>query len=316
LGEETGAFRIENPVQSAYVAPAMIGDRQYMRDEPRFSQRSTTLYLVLGLVGVFALQQVNDVYVGWNLGRILGLSPAGLGRGHLWQLFTFQFLHAGLLHLICNLIGLWFLGRAVEERLGSRALLKIYFAGGFLGGVLQVALGAAFPAYFGIRSVVGASAGVCALLATFCRIEPRAVVLIFFVLPLQAAQVLYISIGIALFFIIVPSDPGVAHGAHLGGLLLGMAFVRWNLNALDPLATLRRLRTQKPRRALVKTAASVRSGWQKPEPAPVLDDLPPGEFISREVDPILDKISAHGIQSLTARERRILEQARSKMSNR
>ena len=57
-----------------------------------------------------------------------------------------------------------------------------------------------------------------------------------------------------------------------------------------------------------------RSPWQRAKQEPA--DLPPEEFISREVDPILDKISAHGIQSLTARERQILEAARSKMEKR
>lgn len=294
----------------------MIGDRHYMRDDPRHTHRSVTFQLIMVLVGVFALQQVNAFYIGWDLSRILGLSPTGLAHGYLWQLFTFQFLHAGLLHLLCNLIGLWFLGRAIEERLGNASTLKIYLAGGLAGGLLQALLGAAIPAYFGTRPVVGASAGVCALLATFCKIEPRAMVLLFFVLPLQAIHVLYISLGIAVFFIVVPTDPGVAHGAHLGGLLLGIAFVRYNLNALNPLAALRRLRSQQPRRELVKTTAAGRSSWQKADPVPAFDDLPPAEFISREVDPILDKISAHGIQSLTARERRILEQARSKMGKR
>jgi hypothetical protein len=68
---------------------------------------------------------------------------------------------------------------------------------------------------------------------------------------------------------------------------------------------------------LVTTGTGRRGFWQRQKPTPTdLEDIPPGEFISREVDPILDKISAHGIQSLTEHERKILEAARSKMAKR
>jgi hypothetical protein len=59
-----------------------------------------------------------------------------------------------------------------------------------------------------------------------------------------------------------------------------------------------------------------RSSWRRPKTPPPVEDLPPGEFISKEVDPILDKISAHGIHSLTDQERQILDAARKKMAKR
>ena len=68
-------------------------------------------------------------------------------------------------------------------------------------------------------------------------------------------------------------------------------------------------------RVLVTAPFPKRPFWQRSKTTEV-DDLPPAEFISREVDPILDKISAYGIQSLTDRERRILEAARAKMAKR
>jgi hypothetical protein len=68
-------------------------------------------------------------------------------------------------------------------------------------------------------------------------------------------------------------------------------------------------------RVLVGAASGKRAAWQRADTSK-LDALPPEEFISREVDPILDKISAHGFQSLTERERQILEKARAKISRR
>ena len=277
---------------------------------------SASVILIIVLTAAFALQQINHVYIRSDVERWLALTAGSLTRGYVWQLLTFQFLHAGLMHLLFNLLGIWFFGRAVEERLGTANMLKIYFGGGLAGGFLQALLAAAFPSTFGIYPTVGASAGICALLATFCLIEPDGVILLFFVLPLKARHMLVASLVIAVFFTLVPSNQGVAHAAHLGGMLLGVAFIKWNLCDWDPFSAWRRIRLVRPRRELVKTRAAGRNFWQQAEPPPTYDDLPPAEFISREVDPILDKISAHGIQSLTARERRILEQARAKMSKR
>ncbi len=293
----------------------MIGDRYYMRDDFRSSQRSATVILIILLIAAFALQQINLVYLGFNERKWLALSPTSLTHGYLWQLVTFQFLHGGLIHCLFNCVGLYFFGRVVEERLGPANMLRIYFGGGLAGGLLQALLGVALPTLFG-HDTVGASAGVFALFASYCLLEPDGVVLLFFVLPVKARHLLVASLVIAAFFILVPSDQGIAHAAHLGGLLLGLAYLRYNLHSVDLLAAFRRRTPPPPRRELVRTRASGRTFWQKAEPAPPFEDLPPAEFISREVDPILDKISAHGIQSLTPRERRILEQARAKMSKR
>ena len=99
----------------------------------------------------------------------------------------------------------------------------------------------------------------------------------------------------------------MAHGAHLGGLLFGYAYARWLIHFEWKLPNFNFLR---PRKVFVHKRQP--SAWpaQKREKF----DLPSDEFISREVDPILDKISAHGIQSLTERERKTLEQARKKMT--
>jgi len=101
----------------------------------------------------------------------------------------------------------------------------------------------------------------------------------------------------------------MAHAAHLGGILAGFAYLRWGSLA-EKLFVRRRVRPRP--RELMKVHLPKSGGWHKSES----EDVPPGEFISREVDPILDKISAHGIQSLTPRERKILEAARAKMERR
>ena len=121
-------------------------------------------------------------------------------------------------------------------------------------------------------------------------------------------MLLILSAVLALFGIIFPAG-NVANAAHLGGMLAGVVFIRqfiqhrwwqWELPA----------RRAAPRELVNIGVAKWQTGSR---PNRESDDLPAEEFLSREVDPILDKISAHGIQSLTERERQILEAARKKM---
>src|SRR5207247_9817250 len=106
--------------------------------------------------------------------------------------------------------------------------------------------------------------------------------------------------------------PGMAGAPHLGGMLTGLIFVRYAVHGHWP--RLRRAE-RPPMRRLVKVHSQQSAPWGRNKDV-IEEDLPPEEFLSKEVDPILDKISAQGIQSLTDRERKILESARQKMAKR
>jgi membrane associated rhomboid family serine protease len=291
-----------------------------------------TTILLVTLVACFLAQNIIGAIPG---GRALigglALRREGLAEGKVYELITFQFLHGGVWHLLGNMIGLYFFGRAVEALLGSRGMLALYLVSGTVGGLLQMGLAFIFHNqshdYFG-ASVVGASAGVFGLIAAFAINAPEEPItlLLFFVLPVTfpAKVLLWGEGGIALFGVLEPFmsnpvsgtsgpiSPGIAHAAHLGGMLTGIAWILWRHSS----SSLAFWRPFVRRRALRRDSASLspkrpaRSGRRKAE------ELPPAEFISREVDPILEKISAHGIHSLTERERQILEAARSKMAKR
>ena len=292
----------------------MLEDRSYMRANPHRSPWSATVILMIAVVVCFALQNIAGVY--WQAGgwidSHLALSTDGLKQGFVWQLLTFQFLHVGLFHLIGNLIGLWFFGRFVEDRLGTREVLKVYFLSGIAGGILQAGLGWLVPSHFGVIPTAGASAGVFGLLTAFALLEPEGIILAMFVVPIKAKHFLWIAGGIAAFFTLVPTRDGMAHAAHLGGMLGAIAYLRWD--ASRAVVNWNPLQARRRKRELVQAAARV-TRWRPAREAPAAN-VPPEEFISREVDPILDKISAHGIHSLTAREREILEAARAKMGKR
>jgi len=103
----------------------------------------------------------------------------------------------------------------------------------------------------------------------------------------------------------------VANDAHLGGMLTGILFIRYASSWEWPQFR----RSAPPPRRLIRVPSQKSSAWGQARRSED-EDLPAAEFLSKEVDPILDKISAHGIQSLTERERRILEAAREKMAKR
>jgi membrane associated rhomboid family serine protease len=291
----------------------MLDDRSYMRSEgPRFAL-GVSVWMMIVLTVIFAFQCINDIYLRTAADVWLPMTTYGLREGWIWQLLTFQFVHVSLWHLAGNLLGLWFFGRYVESILGPRKFLIAYFISGFGGALLQGTLMLIFPQHFG-PSVYGASAGVTGIFAIFALIEAHSEVRLYFVLPIKARVLLYIVAGISVFFTLVPTprEGGVAHAAHLGGIIAGILFIRWDARHIP--RTWNPLQGRKRKRQLVQAAAQVTRWRGKRDPAPA--ETPPEEFISREVDPILDKISAHGIHSLTPREREILEAARSKMGKR
>ena len=281
---------------------------------PRFRLRwSWTVLLLIAYAVVFLAEQFfpkSHFFQGYEsmakgtaefFPGYLPLSLEGIQHGYVWQLVTYQFMHAGWLHIFLNSWVIYFFGRELEEVLGGKKFLALMFSSGIVGGIFQVLVASVWPQYFG-GSVVGASACGFGLIAAFAMMFPERelTLLLMFVIPvtLRARTLLIGSAVVALAGFSFPKIimPGVAHAAHLGGMAMGWFFVRkilqgdWSRlgGALRP---------------------AEKAGPARPRLEP-LEKTPGGDFVESEVDPILDKISAHGIQSLTAREREILEAAR------
>jgi membrane associated rhomboid family serine protease len=301
----------------------MLADRDYMREEDNGMGLSWTVMLLIALVVVFAADAIAKAYLGLSLQQHGTLSSSVWQKGWVWQLVTFQFLHGGFPHLFFNGLGLWMFGRPIEAAFGGRRMLGLWIAGGLVGGLLQLGISAAFPNQFS-PDVVGASAGLMTFLAIFCRLEPDARILLALIVPVPARFLFYFSVGVALFFTVVPSRDGVAHAAHLGGLLFGWFWVQAGYHRGEGLwerlseAWQRWNQQRQTRRATAGAAQgrilkpSFRSGSAQ---APT-KELSDAEFIAREVDPILEKIARDGIASLNAAERQTLEAARQKVTRR
>ena len=291
----------------------MLSDRSYAYSEAPYGRewwKTATMAILAVNLGVYILQMINDVYLHFPTHKYLALSTVGLSHGYIWQLITFQLLHAGHLHFLFNAIAIFLFGRYTEETLAPNGFWNLIFSAVWRRASPSL-LGFLFPQNFGIP-VMGASAGICGLIAIFAIMEPDRRIYLYFFLPVPAKYFLYFSVGVAVFFILVPCEPGVAHGAHLGGLLTGVAYVLFFVRKERSLFDWRPYGRIARERELVEAHAKKGPIWKKSSAVNV-DELPSSEFISKEVDPILDKISAHGIHSLTSRERQILEAARKKM---
>ena len=281
----------------------------------------TSLLIVANLI-VFVWEEIAAVYfhTGYlNTFKYCALSNEGLAHGFLWQYLTFQFLHLNGSHIVINMLGLFFIGRVLEPMLSSRQYLTLYLCSGLLGGVFQSLLGLIFPTFAG--PVLGASASVCGLLAALATLEPDMEMLVFFLLPVRVKYIAWTGAAIALFYTLVPAQPGpgqpvIAQAAHLGGMLGGFAFARLFVQHRWHLPQWRFPSRHYVPRELAAKRANKKSFWSATPTIPPAEDLTADEFLQKEVDPILDKISECGIQSLTAREREILEKARSKMNRR
>jgi membrane associated rhomboid family serine protease len=297
----------------------MLEDRDYMR-QPEFEEHrwwpnlrlrwSWTLALLVSYVVVLLAELITARFFhdySYIFGY-LALSREGLEHGFAWQLVTYQFMHAGWLHLLLNCWAIYTFGSEVEALLGGRRFLALMFSSGIVGGVFQVLTAILWPALFG-GQVVGASACAFGLVAAFAMMFPERelTMLIFFVIPvrMRAKTLLILSAVIAVMGIVFSESilgGNVANAAHLGGMAMGWFYVKKILKHPALIGADEETRFIPPK--LVK---------KKMVPP---EEKSPDEFLESEVDPILDKISAHGIQSLTTRERAVLEAARKKMAQR
>ena len=143
------------------------------------------MLLVVNVVA-FILQNVLYRFSSFPVDGWFALSVGGLQHGFVWQLLTYQFMHGGLLHLLLNCWAIYVFGREVEETLGRKSFLTLYFTSGVIGGLFQalagVLLGGAFAA-----PVVGASAGAFGLVAAYATLYPERplMLLLFFIIPVS-----------------------------------------------------------------------------------------------------------------------------------
>lgn len=280
-----------------------LHDRGYYRDSysSRESQgfslrdQSAVWVLIILNVVVFVLDNFsNRVLPGVHwVGLHLGVTTETLARPWLWwQFLTAGFCHApldsrtGVMHIVFNMFALWMFGRPVEERYGRTEFYKIYLLAilisFFVWALINAALGREAAA-------VGASGAVSTILMLFIFNFPRHTILFMMIFPMPA-WVLGVVVVVSDVLNGLNPNSRIAWEAHLAGLAFGALYFRmgWNFHWLK----------------LEKLGRNLRSG-------PKLKVHHPDQSfaeLQEQADPILEKIAQQGEASLTAKERKILNE--------
>jgi membrane associated rhomboid family serine protease len=260
----------------------------------RWTQR--TRVVLLGLIGlnvaVFIAQLFLDSYQPGFVREYLALSDRGLREAYGWQFISAAFLHDGPWHLLGNMTLLYLFGRDVESIVGQRQFLFLYLTGTAVGELGHLFL---MPA---TSALLAASGGPAAVLVAYAAILPELELTstVFFLLPvrLKAKHLAYGAFAISVLGLVFDRTATVAHSSFLGGCLAGWFYAHL-LGFGRPSVLQRALRQRR--------AEAERYRAMSPE-----------QFITEEVDPVLEKISREGIVSLTRSERRVLAKAREKMA--
>lgn len=214
-----------------------------------------------------------------------------------WTFFTYMFIHGGVLHLAFNMLMLFFFGTAVEERMGGAAFIRYYLLCGLGGAALSLALTTVWT----VGSTIGASAAVFGVALAFAIHWPDAPVYVFpLPFPIKAKWLVVGLVTLDLAAQLAQADDGVAHLAHLGGFLFGLAYLK-GLPLLAERASAAVEQREPEVRVLVHP-----TGHLEHEGGGELPASPRAKDATDEVDRVLDKISASGMDSLTPDERRIL----------
>ena len=202
---------------------------------------------------------------------------------HPWTIVTYMFLHGGFGHIFFNMLALYFFGPPVEQRIGGNRFITLYLISGIVGALFSIVLGV---------PVIGASGAVMGVSLAFAKFWPRQQVMIWGVLPIEARWLVMIYAAIDILGFAGYGTRGIANLAHLGGFAGALLYLLY----LERRQGARRFKAT----ATPKVSDTVLGGWQKVDRNSV-------HAVNRdEVDRILDKINASGINSLTPQERQFL----------
>ncbi|MDE0358321.1 MAG: rhomboid family intramembrane serine protease [Gammaproteobacteria bacterium] len=219
-----------------------------------------------------------------------------------WGALTYMFLHAGFWHVFINMLMLFFFGRPLERRWGSREFIKYYLLCG-LGGV-------ALSFVFQSSSIIGASAAVYGLMVAFAMTWPDAPIYIWGIFPVKAKWLAAFLFVVSTLSAFGGGGDGIAHFAHLGGLVTGFVYLRTDWRTPEWLRGRGGAGSSRPggrfgsgtapggRSTRSQSSPGARRGGRRADEEALLD----------EVDAILDKISRSGMRSLTRKELELLNE--------
>ena len=270
---------------------------------------SITAGLIAITVGAFLLQLLlTTSTTSYGLPKSLlqewfELSPDKTVRGQIWRPLTYAFLHDrfNIMHILFNMLFLWWFGRTLETLYGRREILFFYLTSAVLSGLAFLGLSLLID---DPTPAIGASGAVLALMMLYAIHFPRQKIYLFFVLPIEIRWLVLLYFCFDLMPVLQMLalsggtwDTGIAHAAHLGGLIFGFVYYRKRIyleGIWDRLAS----RFRRPRKAPPPAP--------KPRPQPAPQAYEPRSAQEEEMDRLLEKVFDHGLESLSEKEREFL----------
>ncbi|MCO5937296.1 rhomboid family intramembrane serine protease [Mucilaginibacter sp. RB4R14] len=258
------------------------------------------VYLAINIFAVF-----EQLFRGFGNSIILSytneflLLPAYLPKlaVRFWTPFTYMFMHAGVFHILFNMLWLYWMGQIFEEYLGNKRTIGLYIIGGLAGGLLFVACYNIIPAFTSINAaangvIVGASASVMAIVVATATLLPNYTISLILIGPVKLKWLVLFYVVID--FLGVAGSNAGGEIAHLGGALFGFIYIKQLQKGRDWIGGINKLFEPKPQMKIVNNG--VGSTQRKASGKPKQED----------VDRILDKISGSGYDSLTKQEKETL----------
>ena len=295
-----------------------IQDRDYYREGSSgfldaWGRQGAVVWLVIITSVIFFAQCLTGGPTQSELFQVGAYSLQGVRAGEVWRLITPLFLHASLWHLFFNMLVLYWAGSRIEELYGSREFVLFYFmAGLFSQGIFLLSQVAGFTNAF--ATAIGASGAATAVLMLFAIHYPHQKVLLYFVIPVPVWLLVILFIARDLWGAMGLGATGIGYFAHLGGALFGFLYYRSGVrfsrlfvrlpsrvDSRKARPTLRLLPMEQEEEKAEPVGAAVESA---PRPKEAHD-----EHLEAKLDRVLEKLSIHGQESLTAEEREILVKA-------
>lgn len=190
--------------------------------------------LCIACTSVFVVQELSRFIfgaAGWNFWLVwFGLVPYYVTHGYLWQIFTYLFLHGGVLHLALNLLFLCMFGADLERAWGARRFLFYYFLCGVGAGLVNVLVKTAMDPHghgSALAPTIGASGAIYGIMLAAAIVMPHSQVWVF-PLPVTVSMRVFIIAMIAIEFLgtIGSAGDNVSHVCHLGGIAVGYLYLR------------------------------------------------------------------------------------------
>ncbi len=295
-------YRYQN---SSYYRPSLFGGFRFFPPVIKtLLVTNTAVYCFVLFLSMFRLRGSALTSV---IESVFYLFP--LGEGFMpWQLFTYMFMHGGLMHLLFNMLALWMFGMELENTWGSKKFLTYYFLCGVGAGLSNLFIG---PLFAPPAPTVGASGAIYGVLIAFGILFPDRPIFIYFLLPIKARYFVILYIALEIYAGVSSTPDGIAHFAHLGGAAVGYVYLLIDQRRA-PFSSF--IAHARERMVSSRQHAGSYNSTDITD-AKYYDIVDKEERTSQQqVDEILDKISKSGYQSLTDEEKKILFEASKKLN--